>query len=91
MVVTLCYFKVSHYDRIIEGGAYLADSAAEALLILTALDDRSFLEAVSRSPLSYNTVEGEFLSGLKDRAVDLLAGKRDIRVTVRVICGLRLE
>ena len=91
MVVTLGNLKISHNDCIIECGAYLADSAAEALLVLTALDDRSFLEAVSRSPLSYNTVEGEFLSGLKDRAVDLLTGKSDIRISIRVVGGLSLK
>ena len=83
--MTLSNLKVRLQNCIVKSTTDLADTAAKTLLVAAAEDNCSFLEACLSCSLSNNFIEREFLAGLKDRTVDLLACLGEVSVTVCVV------
>ena len=83
--MTVCDLKVGLQNCIVKSTAYLADTAAKTRLILASEDNCRFLEACIFCSLSNNFIEREFLTGLQDGTVDLLACLTEVIVTVCIV------
>ena len=91
MAVTLYDLEVCLESCVVKGCADLANTAAKALLVLTAGDNRCGKEAVLVSSLTNYFVERENFAGLKDSAVDVVTCLADVVVSVGVtVCNCPL-